>query len=126
MNGAINKYKKILKFPNVEYSYLYNQSDSFINILNENPYLRYSYNTTLVIGSSYGYSITTFPKTSQLRHTFRGNIEESGLLLGALGAFKTQLSSYIKVDGEYIFAISKPKVDKILELLLACVPFGKR
>jgi len=119
--------KNILKFPNVEYSYLYNQSDSFINILNENPYLRYSYNTTLVIGSSYGYSITTLtPKHPNWQHTFRGNIEESGLLLGALGAFKTQLSSYVKVDGEYIFAISKPKSDKVFRTFVGVgIPFGK-
>jgi len=81
----------------------------------------------LVIGSSYGYSITTLtPKHPNWQHTFRGNIEESGLLLGALGAFKTQLSSYIKADGEYIFAISKPKVDKIFRTFVGVgIPFGK-
>jgi hypothetical protein len=42
--------KNIFRFLNVEYSYLYNQSDSFKKTLELNPYLRYSFNTALVIG----------------------------------------------------------------------------
>jgi outer membrane protein assembly factor BamA len=124
-SNRINR-KNIIKFPNIEYSYLYNQSDSFINILNENPYLRYSYNTTLVAGSSYGYATTYLsPKHPNWQHTFRGNIEESGLILGALGVFDKQLSSYIKVDGEYIFAITKQKSAKVFRGFIGVgVPFG--
>ena len=119
--------KNIIKFPNIEYSYLYNQSDSFIKILNENPYLRYSYNTTLIIGSSYGYSATYIdPVHPNWQHNFRGNIEESGLLLGALGILKKNLSEFIKVDGEYTFAITKPKSARIFRGFLGIgIPFSR-
>lgn len=124
-SNKINR-TNILKFPNIEYSYLYNQSDSFINILNENPYLRYSYNTTLVIGSSYGFA-TTFlsPKHPNWQHTFRGNIEESGLILGTLWDFDGQLSSFVRVDGEYIFTMSKQKSATVFRGFVGVgVPFG--
>jgi hypothetical protein len=39
--------KNIFKLPNIEYSYLYNQSETFKTTLDANPYLRYSYNTAL-------------------------------------------------------------------------------
>ena len=116
----------IIKFPNLEYSYLFNQTDSFTNILNENPYLRYSYNTTLIIGSSYGYSTTYInPKHLNWQHTFRTNIEVSGLLLGTIGLFGKELSQYIKADGEYTFAITKPKSARVFRGFVGVgVPFG--
>ena len=46
-NNKVNR-KNVIKFPNIEYSYLFNQSDSFKTILKDNPYLRYSYNTALI------------------------------------------------------------------------------
>ena len=40
-----------VRLPNVEFSYLYNESDSFVNkILPTFPFLRYTYNTALVMG----------------------------------------------------------------------------
>ena len=113
-NNKVNR-KNVIKFPNIEYSYLFNQSDSFKTILKDNPYLRYSYNTALIIGSSYGYSSTYInPKHTNRQHSFNGNIEESGLLWGRLGIFKKELRQFIKVDGEYTYAITNHKSARVL------------
>ncbi len=116
--NKINR-KNIIKFPNIEYSYLFNQSDSFKTILSQNPYLRYSYNTALIIGSSYSYSSTFInPKHPSRQHSFRGNIEESGLLWGRLGIFKKQLRQFVKVDGEYTFSINNLKSARVFRAFL--------
>lgn len=117
-NNKINR-KNVIKFPNIEYSYLFNQSDSFKTILHDNPYLRYSYNTALIIGSSYSYSSTYInPKHTNRQHSFSGNIEESGLLWGRLGIFKKELRQFVKVDGEYTFAITNPKSARVFRAFL--------
>lgn len=103
--------KNIFKFLNIEYSYLYNQSDSFNKTLEKNPYLRYSFNTALVMGIfNYSYSSTYVnPKNLNHQRFFRWNIEESGLLFGRFNVFKKQLREFIKTDMEYIFTAQKPK-----------------
>ena len=117
-SNKVNR-KNIIKFPNIEYSYLFNQSDSFATILLRNPYLRYSYNTALIIGSSYSYSSSYInPKHTNREHSFRGNIEESGILLGRLNVFKKQLRQFVKVDGEYTFAITNPKSARVFRTFL--------
>ncbi len=117
-NNKVNR-KNVIKFPNIEYSYLFNQSDSFKTILHDNPYLRYSYNTALIIGSSYSYSSTYInPKHTNRQHSFSGNIEESGLLWGRLGIFKKELRQFVKVDGEYTFAITNPKSARVFRAFL--------
>jgi len=124
-SNKINR-KNIIKFPNIEYSYLYNQSDSFARILTNNSYLKYSYNTALIIGSSYSFSSTYInPKHTNKKHSFRGNIEESGLLLGRLHVFDKQLRQYIKVDGEYTYTTTNPKSARVFRAFLGVgVPFG--
>lgn len=110
--------KNILKFLNVEYSYLYNQSDTFKKTLLANPYLRYSFNTALVIGLfNYGYSSTYInPKKLNRQRTFRWNIEESGLLLGRFGLFKKQLRQFVKTDVEYTFISQRPKSARVFRV----------
>jgi outer membrane protein insertion porin family len=111
--------KNTIKFPNIEYSYLFNQSDSFRTILNQNPYLRYSYNTALIIGSSYNYSSSYVnPKHTNRLRSFNGNIEESGLIWGRLGIFKKELRQFVKVDGEYTFSINNPKSARVFRAFL--------
>lgn len=117
-SNKINR-KNVLKFPNIEYSYLYNQSDSFAKILRNNSYLNYSYNTALIIGSSYSYSSTYVnPKHTDRQHSIRTNLEESGILLGRLKVFKKQLRQYIKADAEYTFAITNPKSARVFRVFL--------
>ena len=120
--------KNLFKFLNIEYSYLYNQSDSFRKTLVLNPYLRYSFNTALVIGLfNYGYSSTYInPRKLNQRHAVRWNIEESGLLLGRLGLFKKELRQFIKTDVEYTFVKDKPKSSRIFRVFAGVgIPIGK-
>lgn len=120
--------KNLFKFLNVEYSYLYNQSDSFVTTLLLNPYLRYSFNTALVIGLfNYGYSSTYInPKRLNHQRSFRWNIEESGLLLGRFGLFKKQLRQFVKTDVEYTFVVEKPKSSRVFRVFAGVgIPIGK-
>ncbi len=120
--------KNLFKFLNIEYSYLYNQSDSFKKTLELNPYLRYSFNTALVIGLlNYGYS-STYINPKKLNHlrSFRWNIEESGLLLGRFGLFKKELRQFIKTDVEYTFVVEKPKSSRVFRVFAGVgIPIGK-
>ncbi|MEO7766882.1 MAG: BamA/TamA family outer membrane protein [Ferruginibacter sp.] len=120
--------KNIFKFLNVEYSYLYNQSDSFKKTLELNPYLRYSFNTALVIGLiNYSYSSTYInPKKTNHQRSFKWNIEESGLLLSPFGLFKKDLRKFIKTDAEYTFVIERPKSSRIFRAFAGVgIPIGK-
>ncbi|MDO9374970.1 MAG: BamA/TamA family outer membrane protein [Ferruginibacter sp.] len=120
--------KNIVKIPNIEYSYLYNQSDSFRKTLERNPYLRYSFNTALVVGTSYGYTSTFVnAKHPGRQRTFRWNIEESGLLLGRLNVFNEQLRQFIKTDFEYTYVVAATKSASIFRAFAGVgVPVGKR
>ena len=120
--------KNLFKFLNIEYSYLYNQSDSFKTTLLRNPYLRYSFNTALVIGLfNYGYSsIYINPKRLNHQRSFRWNIEESGLLLGRLGLFKKELRQFVKTDAEYTYTIERPKSARVFRAFAGVgIPVGK-
>jgi outer membrane protein insertion porin family len=102
--------KFIFKPLNFEFSYLYNQSDSFNKDLVLNPYLKYSFNTALVLGTSIGYTSTVVnAKHINRQHTFRTTLEESGLLLGQFGFIKNYLSRFIKYDIDYTHIISYRK-----------------
>ncbi|MFZ4056773.1 MAG: BamA/TamA family outer membrane protein [Ferruginibacter sp.] len=102
--------KNVLRFPNIEYSYLFNQSDSFKVTLQNNPFLRYSFNTALVLGSSYSYSSSfTNRKHPNRQHSVKWNLEESGLIWGRFGIFKKDLRQFIKTDIEYTYTTSRPK-----------------
>ncbi|MEO6719193.1 MAG: hypothetical protein ABIN67_02465, partial [Ferruginibacter sp.] len=119
--------KNIFKLPNIEYSYLYNQSQSFKNTLDSNSYLRYSFNTALVLGTSYGYTSTYInPKHPERQRSFKWNIEESGLLLGRFGAFKKQLRQFVKTDVEYTYVVAHRQSATIFRVFAGVgVPVGK-
>ncbi len=97
------------KLLNVEFSRLYNKSPSFDSTLDANPFLRYSFNTALVAGLiNAGYSsIYTNPKNNKKQHSFKFNLEESGLILGAF--FKKYMRHFVKTDVQYIYSRSFPK-----------------
>ena len=107
--------KHLFKLLNIEYSYLYNQSDSFKKTVELNPYLRYSFNTALVMGLlNYSYSSTFInPKKLNRQRIFRWNIEESGLVFGRIGLFKKELRQFIKTDVEYTFKVENQKSSSI-------------
>jgi outer membrane protein insertion porin family len=103
---------------NIEFTRLYNESDSFRQTLIDNPFLRSSFTTALVAGSSFTYSSTFFnPKHSGRQRNFKANIETSGILLGAVkGLFNSTtnilekyLRRFVKMDVEYTYTKSYPK-----------------
>ena len=98
---------------NLGFSKLYNQTDSFTTILEQNPFLKYSYNTAYVVGMGagvfYEYRNPVHRNSlSKVRDT-KINIEESGLTWGNLGILKKYLRRYIKVDAEYKYTVSYHK-----------------
>lgn len=98
---------------NAEFSYLFNRTDSFNKILDDNPFLRYSYNTSFVVGMGASYSsiynnpIHIFSISKQ--RAFKANIEESGLTWGALPVLNKYKNRYIKMDAEYKYTVNYAK-----------------
>ncbi len=108
----------IFKPLNVEFSYLFNQTDSFKKILNDNPFLRYSYNTSFVVGMGAGFS-TVFRNPKHLKslskeRTIKANIEESGLTWGLLPVLNNYKRKFIKLDAEYKYTINYKKTALVL------------
>jgi len=107
----------IVKALNIEFTRLYNATDSFNKTLELNPFLRYSFNTALVAGGSIGYSVLKVnPKHTNQQHSFKINVEESGfppiplfIPLRKLNILNNYLRQYIKTDVEYTFSRSKAK-----------------
>lgn len=110
-SGTTKKNRQwIFKPLNFEFAMLYNETDSFKKTLADNPFLRYSFNTSLVAGSSIGYRITKVNSLHPNRqHSFKINLEESGMLWGHLGILKQYMRQYVKTDVEYVFSASRPK-----------------
>ena len=98
---------------NAEFSNLLNQSDSFRTIVNENPFLKFSYNTAFVAGMNIGFSktLSNLPHPNSLSKEFstRFNLEESGLTWGLLPVLNKYKRRYIKVDAEIKHTIKYPK-----------------
>lgn len=110
--SATNKRNQtfIWKPLNFEFALLYNQSDSFKRTLANNPFLRYSFNTALVAGMSFGYRVNKVNSRHPNRqHSLKINIEESGLTWGAIPFIKQYKKQYIKVDAEYVYSVNRPK-----------------
>ncbi len=105
---------------NVEFSYLFNQSDSFRTILGENPFLRYSYNTAFALGMSGGFSHSKIShnrfNTISRERVFRVNLEESGLTWGLLPVLKRYKRRFVKADVEYKYSITYPKTSLVFRL----------
>jgi len=89
---------------NFGFSNLFNQSDSFKNIVAENPFLRYSYNTAFTVGMGISFSklFTHFshPKSLSKEMSVRFNAEESGLTWGLIPILNKYKRRYIKGDVE--------------------------
>ena len=110
--------KKNLKWDfrpfNLGFSNLFNESKKFKDtILNDNPFLKYSYNTAYVVGMSAGVSYQYFnpkhPRSLAKERNIKATIEESGLTWGILPVLKKYLRRYIRFDAEYRYTISYPK-----------------
>ena len=119
---------------NIEYSNLYDRSAIFDQTLRDNPYLRYSFNTALVFGSTVGYSLTSInPKHTNRINSFKVNLEESGALLyfvfplDKIGFLSKDLRKFLKLDIENTYTISNKKSSIALRLFGGLgVPVGKK
>jgi outer membrane protein assembly factor BamA len=86
------------------YSNVINPTDSFTKIIQENPFLNYSYNTAFVSGMAFSFSKTL----TRLRHPnslskevfMKLNAEESGLTWGTLPLMTRYKRRFIKTDVE--------------------------
>jgi len=100
----------IFKPINIEFTKLYNTSLDFDTTLMNNSFLRYSFNTALVAGFSFGYNNTQVNRKNPNRqHTIKANFELSGFPYKQLNLFSKYLRRYKKIDAEYIYSKSKPK-----------------
>lgn len=104
---------------NIEFTRLYNTSDSFRQTIQDNPFLRSSFTTALVAGMNLNYVSSFFNlKHPNRQHTFKANLETSGqLLLGPLrrmintktNILEKYLREFVKVDAEYTFTANRPR-----------------
>ncbi|MFC4261871.1 BamA/TamA family outer membrane protein [Ferruginibacter yonginensis] len=126
-NGARFTFSPI----NTQFSYLYNQSDSFKTIINNNPFLRYSYNTSFTIGIASSYTSifrnTYHPLSESKERSFKINFEESGLTLGAIPFAEKFKRKYAKVDVEYKYNVNKKKTAFVYRAFVGVgVPIGSQ
>ncbi len=96
-----------------EFSYLFNQTDSFKRILEENPFLKYSYNTAFAVGMGIGVSKIFFnPKhlnSLARERNIKINLEESGLTWGLIPLLTKYKRRFVKLDAEYKYTVSFSK-----------------
>ncbi len=117
---------------NVEYTNLYNRSHVFDSTLEKNPFLRYSFNTALVLGYSVGFSESHFSKRNSNKiTTTKINAEESGALfpfipLGNVSFLKKDLRQFVKFDIERTTTINYGKSSLALRYFAGFgTPIGK-
>lgn len=93
----------IVKPLNVEFSLL-NKTPAFEAIITANPFLKYSYNTTFILGPALSFIKTKpliiHPKSIKNVRATRINFEESGFIPSLFGLLKKEAVNYIKVDAE--------------------------
>ncbi|MDQ2718543.1 MAG: BamA/TamA family outer membrane protein [Bacteroidota bacterium] len=108
------------KIVNFDFRRLYNRSALFDQTLAQNPFLKYSFNTALVMGTSLSYNVVhANPKNPKLVSTLKTNLEESGLPYGLLkrgnrtsangNFFNKYLKEFVKTDIEYTYTINHAK-----------------
>ncbi len=112
---------------NFDFRRIYNTTIRFDTTLLQYPFLRYSFNTALVMGQSLRYvSNYINPKNPERATVFKFNLEESGLLWGRLrdaiskngrkNFLTNYLKQFIKTDVEYTYTISHPKSAVVFRL----------
>lgn len=105
-----------IRFPNIEFTRIYDIDLSFEQLLRDYPLLSYSYNNGLLIGVNGTYTKRFNTKNPSKINYLRLYGEESGLLVGALFKGQTannkpleQLYRFIKVSADFRHYITQPK-----------------
>lgn len=120
---------------NIEYSNLYDRTTAFDTAIMNNPYLRYSFNTALVMGSTVGYSETknTLRTNKTIIRNFKVTFEESGALLyfalplDDVGALNKYLKKFAKIDFEWTRSANYSKYAKVIHFFAGIgIPIGSR
>ena len=109
---------------NIEFAKLYNETDSFKKTLDSIPFLRYSFNTSLVAGSTFSYTHHfNNPKHRNRQQSIKLNIEESGfpvflvpIPLRSLNILNNYLRQFAKADVEFTSSLSRPKSATVFRL----------
>jgi outer membrane protein assembly factor BamA len=112
-NSLIKTTTWIYKPFTAQFSYLYNISQGFQDILDANLFLRYSYNTSFVVGIGAGFS-NTFRNPKHLgslskERIIRVNAEESGLTWAWIPVLDRYKARFVKLDGEYKYTVTYKK-----------------
>jgi outer membrane protein insertion porin family len=105
---------------NFDYHRIFNRSAAFDATLKRFPFLRYSFNTALVMGQSLSFnSVHLNTKNPKIVTTLKANLEESGLVWGLLkiknknaengNFFNQYLKEFLKSDVEFTHTINHPK-----------------
>ncbi len=93
---------------------------AFDTIIRNNPFLRYSYTPSFILGISASYSsIYNNPRhlrSKSKERSFRANVEESGLTIGQLPILKKLKSHFIKADVEYKYTVQKSKTAWVFKI----------
>lgn len=103
-------YNWTIRALNIEFARLYNETDSFKRTLNENPFLRYSFNTSLVAGASIEFRSNKINNNHPNRqHSVKVFGEVSGIPWKSLHILEKYMRQFVKADFEYIYSSSRPK-----------------
>jgi outer membrane protein insertion porin family len=121
-NNAHND-RWVIKLPSIEFVRLYNESQDFKNTLAANPFLRYSFNTSLVAGFGVNFSSNRINKLRpNKQHTLKANLDFSGIPIS-----KKYIRNFIKGDVEYVHSISKLKSAIVYRAFLGIgVPISRK
>lgn len=105
-----------LRFPNIEFTRIYNVDTGFATLIRDYPLLLYSYNDGLIVGTNATYTRRfnwSSPRSFSLIRVFG---EESGLLMGALFKAQTdtgraleQLYRFLKLSADFRHYVARPK-----------------
>jgi len=122
-----------LKPFNIEYTNLYGRTPLFDSTLLANPFLRYSFNTALVLGWTAGYSESHINKRNRNKiSALRANLDVSGFLfpfipIGEISFIQKNLRKFIKFDLEKTYNHSYLKSSTAIRLFAGVgVPIGSR
>lgn len=105
-----------VRFPNIEFTRIYDYGTGFYQLIQDYPLLRYSYNDGLIIGINGTYTRRFNASNPRNFNILRLYGEESGMLLGGLlsnltapGEPLEKLYRFIKVSADYRHYFTKPK-----------------
>ena len=130
-------HNRTIRFFNLDFRRIYNRTARFDNTLQTFPFLRYSFNTALVLGTSFNYNYTYNNLLHPQRHNnIKLNIEESGLEYGWLknvispsskdNFLKKYLKEFIKTDIEFSHTISYKKTALVFRVFAGVgIPLSK-